>query len=78
MRNFWKSLIKCSVEKRAIEGKSCVICSRSLRKEMMRLSFLEKVYFKNLLKVFKKPKNLCSRLYKKERKYFVNSLKKEC
>ena len=26
MRNFWKSLIKCSVEKRAIVGKSCVIC----------------------------------------------------
>ena len=44
----------------------------------MRRSYLEKVYFKNRtensLRTFKKQRNFWSRLYKKERKYFFNSL----
>ena len=44
----------------------------------MRRSYLEKVYYKNKLeksfKAYKKQKNFCSRLYKKERKRFFNSL----
>ena len=48
--------------------------SKVLRKAMMRRSYLEKVYFKNRteksLRAFKKQKNFCSRLYKKEKKNF--------
>ena len=44
----------------------------------MRRSYLEKVYFKNRrensLRAFKKQKNFCSLLYKKEREKFFNSL----
>ena len=44
----------------------------------MRRSHLEKVYYKNKseksFKAYKKQKNFCSRLYKKERKRFFNSL----
>ena len=51
---------------------------KALRRAIMRRSYLEKVYFKNRtdnsLRAFKKQKNFCSRLYKKERKIFFNSL----
>ena len=44
----------------------------------MRGSHLEKVYYKNKseksLKAYKKMKNICSRLYKKECKRFFNNL----
>ena len=44
----------------------------------MRRSYLEKIYFKkrtdHSLKAYKKQKNYCSRLYKKERKNFFSSL----
>ena len=44
----------------------------------MRRSHLEKVYYKNKsdksFKAYKKQKNLCSRLYKKERKQFFSNL----
>ena len=52
--------------------------SKPLRKAIMRRSHLEKVYYKNKseksFKAYKKQKNFCSRLYKKERKWFFNSL----
>ena len=52
--------------------------SKALRKAIMRRYYLEKVHFKNRteksLRAFKKQKNFCSRLYKKERKIFFNSL----
>ena len=52
--------------------------SKSLRKAIMRTSHLEKVYYKNKseksFKAYKKQKNFCSRLYKKERKRFFNNL----
>ena len=44
----------------------------------MKISYLEKVYFKKQttqsLERYKKQKNYCSRLYKKERKNFLISL----
>ena len=44
----------------------------------MRRSHLEKVYYKSKseksFKAYKKQKNFCSRLYKKERKRFFNNL----
>ena len=52
--------------------------SKPLRKVIMRTSHLEKVYHKNKseksFKAYKKQKNICSRLYKKERKRFFNNL----
>ena len=52
--------------------------SKPLRKAIMRRSHLEKVYCKNKseksFKAYKKQKNFCSRLYKKERKRFFNNL----
>ena len=52
--------------------------SKPLRKTIMRRSHLEKVYYKNKseksFKAYKKQKNFCSRLYKKERKRFFNNL----
>ena len=52
--------------------------SKTLRKAIMRRSYLEKIYLKkrtdHCLKAYKKQKNYCSRLYKKERKNFFSSL----
>ena len=52
--------------------------SKPLRESIMRRSHLEKVYYKNKyeksFKAYKKQKNFCSRLYKKERKRFFNNL----
>ena len=52
--------------------------TKALRKAIMRRSELETKYFKlktnDTLKVYKKQKNYCSRLYKKERKQFFENL----
>ena len=52
--------------------------SKTLRKAIMRRSYLEKKYFlKNTdeyLRACKKQKNYCSGLYKKERETFFNGL----
>ena len=52
--------------------------TKKLRKVIMKRSQLEKIHWKTLtekfLKVCKKQKNYVSRLYKKERKMFFNSL----
>ena len=50
----------------------------ALRKAIMKRSYLEKLYFKNRtensLKTYKRQKNYCSKLYKKERKEFFNNI----
>ena len=52
--------------------------SKTLRKSIIRRSHLKKDYCKNKsekkFKAYKKQKNFCSRLYKKERKRFFNNL----
>ena len=52
--------------------------SKALRKAIMKISFLENVYFKKQdnysLRSFKKQKKYCGRLYKKERKCFFDNL----
>ena len=52
--------------------------SKTLRKAIMRRSYLENKYLKKktdqCLRAYKKQKNYCSRLYKKERKKFFNGL----
>ena len=51
--------------------------SKALRKSIMKRLYIEKLYFKNRtensLKNYKRQKNYCSRLYKKERKQFLNN-----
>ena len=51
--------------------------SKPLRKAIMRRSYLEKIYFRkrtvDSLTKYKKQKNYCSRLYKKERKKFFDN-----
>ena len=45
--------------------------SKAMRKRIMKRSYLEKLYFRNSaensLKAYKRLKNYCSRLYKKEK-----------
>ena len=52
--------------------------SKALQKAIMKRSYLEKLYFKNRtensLKTYKRQKNYCSKLYKKERKEFFNNI----
>ena len=52
--------------------------TKSLRKAIMKWSNLKKIYLKKKtpesLKKYKKQKNYCSRLYKKERKKFFSNL----
>ena len=51
--------------------------SKALQKAIMKRLYLEKLYFKNRtensLRTYKRQKNYCSRLYKKERKQFLNN-----
>ena len=67
-----------SLKKKLLRANHASYDSKALRKAIMRRSYLEKLYFKNRtensLRTFKKQRNFWSRLYKKERKYFVNSL----
>ena len=52
--------------------------TKSLRKAIMKRSQLESKYLRNStvenMKIYKKQKNFCSRLYKKERKKFYSEL----
>ena len=52
--------------------------TKALRKAIMKRPYLEKLYFKKQgtesLKKYKKHKNFCSRLYKKERKKYFDTL----
>ena len=51
--------------------------TKALRKAIMKRSLLEKIYFKKRtqesFKKYKKQKNYCSRLYKRERKSFLKA-----
>ena len=64
-------------KKKVIRANHAKYISKPLRKAMMKRSYLENVYFKKQttqpLERYKKQKNYCSRLYRKERKNFFNS-----
>ena len=64
--------------KKGVRASHAPYITKTLRKAIMKRSYLEKVYFKkkspdSLIK-FKKQKNYCSRLYKKEPKNYFESL----
>ena len=70
--------IHAPLKRKLLRANHAPYISKTLRKAIMRRSYLEKIYLKKrtdqCLKAYKKQKNYCSRLYKKERKNFFSSL----
>ena len=66
------------LKKKMLRANHSSYMSKTLRKAIMRRSYLENKYLKKktdqCLRAYKKQKNYCSRLYKKERKKFFNGL----
>ena len=67
-----------SIKKKVIRANHAPYVTKALRKAIMKRSQLEKIYFKKRtqesFKKYKKQKNYCSRLYKRERKSFFESI----
>ena len=70
--------IHAPLKRKLLRANHALYISKTLRRSIMRRSYLEKVYFKkrtdHSLKAYKKQKNYSSRLYKKERKTIFSSL----
>ena len=66
------------LKKKLLRANHSQYVTKALRKAIMRRSTLEKNYFRKRtsesLKVYKKQKNYCSKLYKRERRKFFDSL----
>ena len=66
------------LKKKVLRANNAPYITKKLRKAIMKSSQLEKIYLKTLseksLKAYRKQKNYVSRLYKKERKIFFDSL----
>ena len=66
------------LKKKSLRANHPQYVTKALRKAIMRMYQLGKIYFKKQtnesLKAYKKQKNHCSKLYKKERKKFVDNL----
>ena len=66
------------LKKKQLRANHASYVSKSMRKAIMRRSYLEIFYFKKRtdksLRAYKKQKNYCSRLYNKESKRFFNKL----
>ena len=66
------------VKKKLLRANHAPYMNKKLRKSIMKRSQLENIYLKRKttenLKAFKKQKNFCSKLYKKERKKFYSNL----
>ena len=66
------------LKKKQLRANHASYVSKSMRKAIMRRSYLENVYFKKRreksLRAYRKQKNYSSSLYKKERKKFFNKL----
>ena len=72
---FWKRLPKhASLKQKTVRMNHAPYVMKALRKNITKRSNLQKIYFKKKtpesLKLSKKKKNYCSKLYKKERKRF--------
>ena len=70
--------IHAPLKKKVIRANHVPYMTKSLRKAIMKRSQLESKYLRNStvenMKIYKKQKNFCSRLYKKERKKFYSAL----
>ena len=69
---------RAPLKKKVLRANHAPYVTKALRKAIMKRSYLEKLYFKKKttesLKKYKKHKNFCSRLYKKERKKYFDTL----
>ena len=67
-----------SIKEKVIKANHAPYVTKALRKAIMKRSRLEEIYFKKRtqesIKKYKKQKNYCSRLYKRERKFFFESI----
>ena len=65
------------IKKKVIRANHAPYVTKALRKAMIKRSQLEKIYFKKRtqesFKKYKKQKNYCSRVYKRERKIFLKA-----
>ena len=70
--------ISVPLKKKILRANNAPYLTKKLKKVIMKRSQLEKIHWKTLtekfLKAYKKQKNYVSRLYKKKRKMFFNSL----
>ena len=70
--------IHAPLKKKVIRANHVPYMTKSLRKAIMKRSQLESKYLRNStvenMKIYKKQKNFCSRLYKKERNKFYSEL----
>ena len=70
--------IHAPLKRKLLRANHAPYISKTLRKAITRRSYLEKIYFKkrtdHSLKAYKKQKNYCNRLYKKESKNSFSSL----
>ena len=66
------------IKKKFLRANNAPYMTKALRKAIMKRSELKSKYFKNQstddFKLYKKHKNYCSKLYKKERKRYYNSM----
>ena len=66
------------IKKKFLRANNAPYMTKALRKSIMKRSELKSKYFKNQstddFKLYKKHKNYCSKLYKKERKRYYNSM----
>ena len=66
------------IKKKFLSANNAPYMTKALRKAIMKQSELKSKYFKNQstddFKLYKKHKNYCSKLYKKERKRYYNSM----
>ena len=66
------------LKKKIVRANHAPYVTKNMRKAIMRRSALENVFYKKKTpeshKAYKKQKNYCSRLYKKERKKFYANL----
>ena len=80
LQTFFLNLLAHHVplKKKTLRANNASYITKKLRKAIMKRSQFEKIHQKTLteksLKAYKKQKNYVSRLYKKERKMFFNSL----
>ena len=71
--------IHAPLKKKVIRANQAPYVTKRMRKAIMRRTQLQNKYFKyktpEILSNYKKQKNFCSKLYKKEKKQFYNNLK---
>ena len=77
------SKCSCSIKEKIVRANEVPRMTKTLRKAIATRSRLENRFYKDRsdvsCKAYKKQKNFCSRLYKKERKkYYTNLDKKGC